>query len=105
MWLLLMRAWARAFLLRTVSAITGRHAALMGAQAAREERIFRLSAPYRVRDDVLHIRLLESGSGPLTVSLVGYDGHFPTITRWRISAWPTRARNAGISSGSQASSN
>jgi SAM-dependent methyltransferase len=78
-----MRAWARAFLLRVVSTFTGRHAALLGAQAAREEPIFRLSAPYRVSGDVLCIRLLETGSGRLDVGLVGYDGHFPTIPLWQ----------------------
>jgi SAM-dependent methyltransferase len=78
-----MRAWVRAFLLRMVSAITGRHAALLAAQASREDRIFRLSAPYRVHGDMLHIHLLESGSGRLIATLIGYDGHFPTIARWR----------------------
>jgi SAM-dependent methyltransferase len=83
MWPFLMRAWARAFLLRTVSAITGRHAALLGPQAAGEQLVFRLSAPYRIRERVLPIRLLEAASGRLSVTLVGYDGHFPRISLWR----------------------
>jgi hypothetical protein len=78
-----MRAWARAFLLRTVSAITGRHAALLGAQAADEQRIFRLAAPYRVATDRLHIRLLEPDPGQLAVTLLAYEGHFPRTVVWR----------------------
>jgi 2-polyprenyl-3-methyl-5-hydroxy-6-metoxy-1,4-benzoquinol methylase len=82
-----MRAWAapklKAILLRTVSALTRRHAALLGAQAADEQLIFRLAAPYRVAAEQLAIELLETAHGELTATLVGYDGHFPRRTLWQ----------------------
>ena len=82
-----MRAWAaptlKAILLRAVSALTRRHAALLGAQAAGEPPIFSLAAPYRVPGPHLAIRLLDTVHGRLSATLLGYDGHFPRRTLWQ----------------------
>lgn len=76
----------KAVLSRAASALTGHHVALLAPEAADEQLIFRLRAPYRLRDRVLTIELLEPGNGRLTATLVGYDGHFPRIPRWRSEA-------------------
>jgi SAM-dependent methyltransferase len=81
-----MRAWAGALkrgLLQILSAVSHRHAALLASDAADEKLIFRLAAPYRLRGRVLTIQFLEPAGGPLTATLVGYEGHFPRITLWR----------------------
>jgi 2-polyprenyl-3-methyl-5-hydroxy-6-metoxy-1,4-benzoquinol methylase len=81
-----MRAWAgtlKAILLRILSAVTGRHAVLLGADAADETLIFRLQAPYRLSGADLTVHLLEPAPGRLTATLVGYDGHYPRVTLWR----------------------
>jgi hypothetical protein len=75
-----MRAWTgtlKTVLLRILSAVTGRHAVLLAAEAADETLIFRLQAPYRLPSPMLTVQLLEAGPGWLTATLVGYDGHFP----------------------------
>ena len=76
----------KAVLSRAASALTGHHVALLAPEAADEQLIFRLRAPYRLRDRVLTIELLEPGNGRLTATLGGYDGHFPRIPRWRSEA-------------------
>jgi len=56
-----MRAWAGALkriLLRILSAVTRRHAALLASDAADETLIFRLAAPYRLNSRVLTIHLV-----------------------------------------------
>ena len=68
---------------RAVSALTRHHVALLAPEAADEQLIFRLRAPYRLRDRVLTIELLEPGNGRLTAILVGYDGHFPRVPLWQ----------------------
>ena len=87
MWPGTMRVWSgpavKAVLLRVISAVTRRHAALLAADAADEHLIFKLKAPYRLRDRVLTIQLLELAHGRLSAALVGYDGHFPRIPLWQ----------------------
>lgn len=73
---------SRSALLAAVSAITGRHAVLLPAEAADEDSILKASAPYRVEGDSLRVSLDEPSSGTLHMTLLGYDGHFPTKEIW-----------------------
>jgi len=55
--------------------------ALLPNLAQSQERIFRLNAPYRV-DDELAIEILDDAAGRLHLTLLGYEGHFPTKVLW-----------------------
>lgn len=69
-------------LLGSVDALTSRHTALLPIDARDERLIFTLEAPYRVDGSLLVVELLESSSGQLTATLVGYQGHFPSVPLW-----------------------
>ena len=71
----------RAFL-RAASAASGRHAWLLPRAAADERRLFDLRAPYRLDTGRLTVDLRESAPGTLEVTVLGYAGHFPTISLW-----------------------
>ncbi len=75
------RRLAKQVLLWLVGAITGRHVALLPNLAQSRESIFRVHAPYRV-DDELAIELLDDATGRLQLTLLGYQGHFPTNVLW-----------------------
>ncbi len=69
-------------LLGSVDALTSRHTALLPIDARDERLIFTLEAPYRVDGSLLVVELLERRSGQLTATLVGYQGHCPTVSLW-----------------------
>ncbi|MGH9321059.1 MAG: class I SAM-dependent methyltransferase [Vicinamibacteria bacterium] len=77
-----LKGFAKSGLLAAVSKMTGRHAVLLPPEAGDEESILNLSAPYRVEGDSLRVTLLEPESGALRVTLLGYEGHFPTKPLW-----------------------
>lgn len=68
--------------LRTLSRITNRHAVLLPAEAGRDDALIDLRAPYRVTGTVLTVDLRETGSGRLSATLLGYEGHFPVRVLW-----------------------
>src|SRR5262245_3618423 len=74
---------AKNALLRTLSALTRRHAVLLPADARVEEEIFDLDAPYRAEPPVLNIGLRERGQGKLTAAILAYDGSFPRRSLWK----------------------
>ncbi len=71
----------RAFL-RAASAASGRHAWLLPQVAADERRLLDLRAPYRLDTGRLTVDLFESAPGTLEVTVLGYAGHFPTVSLW-----------------------
>lgn len=71
-------------LLSAVSTLTGRHAVLLPPEAADEQSILNLSAPYRVEGDSLRVELTEPNPGELHLTLLGYEGHFPTRSLWEV---------------------
>lgn len=73
---------AKKGMLAAVSAVTGRHAVLLPREAADEGRILSLSAPYRVEGDSLRVELTEPTGGELRLTLLGYQGHFPSRHLW-----------------------
>ena len=73
-------------LLGSVDALTSRHTALLPNDARDERSTFKLDAPYRVAASSLAIELLDSRSGNLRATLIGYDGHFPRVAIWTSSA-------------------
>jgi len=68
--------------LRALSRITNRHAVLLPAEAGRDDALIDLRAPYRVTGTVLTVDLRETGSGRLSATLLGYEGHFPVRVLW-----------------------
>lgn len=78
-----LRSAGKKGLLSVVSALTGRHAVLLPAEAADEAGILRLQAPYRVEGDSLVVKLTEPDRGRLRLALLGYQGHFPTRLLWQ----------------------
>ena len=68
--------------LRALSRITNRHAVLLPAEAGRDDALIDLRAPYRVTGAVLTVDLRETGSGRLSATLLGYEGHFPVRVLW-----------------------
>ena len=68
--------------LRLLSAIAGRHAVLLPAQAGHEESILDVRGPYRVDGAALTLEVREPLPGRIRATLLGYDGHFPTRTLW-----------------------
>ena len=68
--------------LRALSRITNRHAVLLPAEAGRDDALIDLRAPYRVTGTVLTVDLRETGSGKLSATLLGYEGHFPVRILW-----------------------
>lgn len=72
----------RKILLAAVSRLTGRHAALLPAEARAEESILDVRAAYRVDGSTVTLDVLDPGPGRLTASLLGYEGHFPTRVLW-----------------------
>jgi len=68
--------------LRALSRITNRHAVLLPAEAGRDDALIDLRAPYRVTGTVLTVDLREPGSGKLSATLLGYEGHFPVRILW-----------------------
>ena len=81
-----LKSLAKTGLLAAVSKLTGRHAVLLPPEAADEESILSLSAPYRVEGDSLRVSLSEAQAGTLHVTLLGYEGHFPRKTLWETAA-------------------
>ena len=81
-----LKALARTGLLAAVSKLTGRHAVLLPPEAADEDSMLSLSAPYRVEGDSLRVHLWEKETGRLSVTLLGYEGHFPRRTLWESEA-------------------
>ena len=69
-------------LLGGLSRLTGRHAVLLPSEAAREESLLNLLAPYRIETPRLTVRLLDADPGQLCADLLAYAGHFPTKTVW-----------------------
>jgi len=68
--------------LRALSRITNRHAVLLPAEAGRDDALIDLRAPYRVTGTALTVDLRETGSGSLSATLLGYEGHFPVRVLW-----------------------
>jgi 2-polyprenyl-3-methyl-5-hydroxy-6-metoxy-1,4-benzoquinol methylase len=68
--------------LRALSRTTNRHAVLLPAEAGRDDALIDLRAPYRVTGTVLTVDLRETGSGRLSATLLGYEGHFPVRVLW-----------------------
>lgn len=68
--------------LRALSRITNRHAVLLPAEAGSDDALIDLRAPYRVTGTVLTVDLRETGSGRLSATLLGYEGHFPVRVLW-----------------------
>jgi 2-polyprenyl-3-methyl-5-hydroxy-6-metoxy-1,4-benzoquinol methylase len=68
--------------LRALSRITNRHAVLLPAEAGRDDALIDLRAPYRVTGTALTVDLRETGSGRLSATLLGYEGHFPVRVLW-----------------------
>ena len=73
---------AKALALRLLSALTGRHAVLLPAQAGHEASILDVRGPYRVDGPVLTLEVREPLSGRIRATLLSYNGHFPTKTLW-----------------------
>jgi 2-polyprenyl-3-methyl-5-hydroxy-6-metoxy-1,4-benzoquinol methylase len=71
----------RAFL-RAASAASRRHAWLLPRAAADERRLLALRAPYRLDTERLAVDIDEREAGSLEVTLLGYAGHFPTVSLW-----------------------
>ncbi len=69
-------------LLGSGDALPCRHTVLLPIDARDERLIFTLEAPYRVDRSLLVVELLERRSGQLTATLVGYQGHCPSVTLW-----------------------
>lgn len=68
--------------LRALSALTKRHAVLLPAEAATEEGLLDLRAPYRVEGSRLVVELREVHAGSISATLLAYRGHFPTRRLW-----------------------
>lgn len=68
--------------LGALSRITNRHAVLLPAEAGRDDALIDLRAPYRVTGAALTVDLRETGSGRLSATLLGYEGHFPVRVLW-----------------------
>jgi len=68
--------------LRALSRITNRHAVLLPAEAGSDDALIDLRAPYRVTGTILTVDLRETGSGRLSATLLGYEGHFPVRVLW-----------------------
>jgi SAM-dependent methyltransferase len=96
-----LKSFAKSALLKAVSAMTGRHAILLPSEAADEDSMLDLSAPYRVEGDSLRVSLLEPREGTLHMTLLAYEGHFPTKELWSASAPYQRAQDLvlGLRSG------
>jgi 2-polyprenyl-3-methyl-5-hydroxy-6-metoxy-1,4-benzoquinol methylase len=77
------RAIAKQALLKTVGVATRRHPVLLPQAAADDARMLDIVAPYRVEGERLTIDLLQRDRGELRGTLLGYDGHFPTVTLWQ----------------------
>jgi SAM-dependent methyltransferase len=77
-----LKSLARTGLLAAVSKLTGRHAVFLPKEAADEESILSLSAPYRVEGNSLRVSLTETQTGNLHITLLGYHGHFPRKKLW-----------------------
>jgi SAM-dependent methyltransferase len=77
-----LKSMAKTGLLAAVSKLTGRHAVLLPREAANEDSILSLSAPYRVDGRSLRVNLTETATGDLRVTLLGYEGHFPRRKLW-----------------------
>ncbi len=77
-----LKSLAKEGLLAAVSKLTGRHAVLLPPEAADEASILNAAAPYRVEGASLRVNILETGTGRLQVTLLGYEGHFPRRTLW-----------------------
>lgn len=78
---------AKRSLATLVSALTGRHALLLPAEAAAAESILDVVAPYRIDGSTLTVQVLETSSGVLSATLLAYAGHFPTQPVWTGTAW------------------
>jgi 2-polyprenyl-3-methyl-5-hydroxy-6-metoxy-1,4-benzoquinol methylase len=76
------RQVVRRAILGATSAITGRHAVLLPAEAADDRRIFAARGPYRVTGDTLTVRLDDSRSGVLSIGILAYEGFFPSKVHW-----------------------
>src|SRR4029077_14291077 len=68
--------------LRALSRITNRHDVLLPAEAGSDDALIDLRAPYRVTGTVLTVDLRETGSGRLSATLLGHEGHFPVRVLW-----------------------
>lgn len=68
--------------LRLLSALSGRHAVLLPAQAGREDSILDVRGPYRVDGTILTLEVREPLPGRIRATLLGYEGHFPTRPLW-----------------------
>jgi 2-polyprenyl-3-methyl-5-hydroxy-6-metoxy-1,4-benzoquinol methylase len=77
-----LKSLAKTGLLAAISKLTGRHAVLLPLEAANEDTILSLSAPYRVDGSVLRVNLTEKETGNMQVTLLGYEGHFPKTNLW-----------------------
>ena len=64
------------------AACTDRHAILLPAEAGSDDRLLSLRASYRVEKMSLTVAIDERDPGRLVVTLLAYDGHFPTKTLW-----------------------
>ena len=81
-----LKSLAKTGLITAVSKLTGRHAVLLPPEAADEKSILSLSAPYRVEGSSLRVTLLETHTGNLRITLLGYEGHFPRKILWETAA-------------------
>ncbi len=77
-----LKSLAKTGLLAAVSKLTGRHAVLLPPEAADEDSMLSLSAPYRVEGNSLRVSLSETQTGNLRITLLGYEGHFPRKILW-----------------------
>lgn len=78
-----LKARAKDSVLEVLSLLTQRHTVLLPREAEDSASIFDLRAAYRVEEQRLTVDLLESSPGCLTISLIGYEGHFPRKLLWK----------------------
>jgi len=64
--------------LRLLDAALDRHVVLLPASARDEGALLDVDAPYRVDEGVLCVRVREPARGRLRITLLAYEGHFPT---------------------------